>query len=146
MAGNTRFAMALHALAALAWMGGARTSAELARSVNTNPVVLRRILARLVKAGVLEAQPGKRGGFRLARSPRAIDLATVYRAVEEDDALLAVHTNPAVKSCAVSCAIKPVLDDVFRDAEAALARSLAGRRLSDVLDRIPGEGAAGREA
>jgi Rrf2 family protein len=143
MAGNTRFAVALHALAALAWLGEAQTSEQLARgTVNTNPVVLRRILARLVKAGILEAQPGKQGGFRLARAPRAIDLASVYRAVEGEEDLLAIHANPEVKSCPVSCAIKPVLDDVFREAEAALSRSLAGRRLSDVIDRIPSAGRA----
>jgi Rrf2 family protein len=138
MAANTRFAVALHALTALAWLGEARTSEELARgTVNTNPVVLRRILTRLVKAGMLEAHPGKKGGFRLARAPRTIDLAAVYRAVEGDEGLLGIHANPEVKSCPVSCAIRPVLDDVFREAEDALTRSLAGRRVSDVVGRIP---------
>ena len=145
MAANTRFAVALHALTALAWLGEERTSEELARgTVNTNPVVLRRILARLVKAGILEAQPGNRGGFRLARAPRTIDLAGVYRAVEGEEGLLGIHANPEVKTCPVSCAIRPVLDDLFREAEAALARSLAGKRLSDLVERIPSAARGGR--
>jgi DNA-binding IscR family transcriptional regulator len=40
MASN-RFAMAVHILALLARRGGTMTSEEVARSVNTNPVVIR---------------------------------------------------------------------------------------------------------
>jgi hypothetical protein len=49
-----------------------------------------------------------------------------------------------VKTCPVSCAIRPVLDDLFREAEAALARSLAGKRLSDLVERIPSAARGGR--
>ncbi len=137
MAANTRFAVALHALAALAFLGEGRTSEELAHgTVNTNPVVLRRILARLVKAGILEAQPGKKGGFRLARAPRAVDLAAVYSAVEGQQRLLGIHANPPVASCPISCGIRPVLDSTFREAEGALIRSLAGRKLSDLVASV----------
>jgi hypothetical protein len=61
---------------------------------------------------------------------------SIYRAVE-DDRLFAVHENAVVKSCPVSVAIRPVLSDVFEGAESAVRRYLAGKRLSDVLDRIP---------
>jgi Rrf2 family protein len=137
MAANTRFAVALHLLAALGYAGEARSSEELgAGTVGTHPVVLRRILSRLVKAGLVEAQAGRSGGFRLSRPPAAIDLAAVYRAVE-DDGLFAVHENAVVKSCPVSVAIRPVLTGVFDGAESAVKRYLAGKRLSDLLDRIP---------
>lgn len=137
MAANTRFAVALHLLTALGYAREARSSEELgAGTVGTHPVVLRRILSRLVKAGLVEAQAGRSGGFRLARPPAAIDLAAVYHAVE-DDRLFAVHENAVVKSCPVSVAIRPLLSGVFEGAENALGRYLAGRRLSEVLDRIP---------
>ncbi|MFA6954653.1 MAG: Rrf2 family transcriptional regulator [Thermoanaerobaculia bacterium] len=136
MSTNSRFAVAVHSLVALAYMGGSATSEQLAcNTVNTNPVVLRRILARLVRAGILEAQAGKSGGFRLAREPRSIDLASVWMAVE-DGGVFGIHENAAVPSCPVSSGIKPLLSEVLEEAETALQKSLSGRKLSELLGRI----------
>lgn len=135
MAANTRFAVAVHVLAALAWLEGSQTSEALSESVRTNPVVVRRILHRLVEAGIVHAQAGRHGGFRLAKEPRAIRLDAVWRAVE-DDGMFAVHANREVKRCPVSCGIKGVLRSLFTDAEDAALASLAKARLSDVIRRI----------
>lgn len=43
---------------------------------------LSKILADLVRAGVLEASPGKGGGFRLSRSPKQIHLYEVFAPFE----------------------------------------------------------------
>lgn len=136
MPSNTRFAVAIHLLTALAFVGDTRTSAELAKSVNTNPVFLRRILSRLVKAGLVNGQAGKKGGFGLARAATSITLLDVYRAVAEDP-LFSVHGNAEAKACPVSCSIKGVLSDVFERAEGAAAKELKRTRLSDVLAEVP---------
>jgi Rrf2 family protein len=135
MSANSRFAVAVHILASLAWLQGTHTSEELAESVNTNPVVVRRILRRLVQAGIVRAQPGRNGGFGLARPAAAIRLDEVYRVVEEDG-LFAVHSNREVKRCPVSCGIKGVLKDLFAEAEGAALVSLGRARLSDVVEKI----------
>jgi Rrf2 family protein len=135
MAANSRFAVAVHVLTALAWTRGTQTSEALAESVNTNPVVVRRILRRLAESGVVHAQPGRRGGFELAMPPRAIRLDSVYRAVE-GEGLFAVHGNREVKGCPVSCGIKGVLRDLFTEAEGAALSSLGNSSLSDVIERI----------
>ncbi len=59
----------------------------------------------------------------------------MYRAVE-DEGLFGIHANPALAGCPVSSAIKPVLGEIFREAEAAATGALAGRRLSDLLARL----------
>ena len=136
MCANTRFAVAVHAMVALAYLDDLLTSERLAGgTVNTNPVVLRRILAKLAKAGIIDAQPGKTGGFRLARDPRSIDLATVWSALAEDS-VFGLHGNAPVKSCAVSCAIKPLLSDVFEDAESAMLKRLSRTTLADLVGEI----------
>src|SRR2546422_10395335 len=60
------------------------SSQELAASVRTNPVVVRRIIRALARAGVVATKEGKGGGARLARSPRRIALLQIYRAVEDE--------------------------------------------------------------
>jgi DNA-binding IscR family transcriptional regulator len=78
MSGNSRFPVAVHVLTALAYRDGeSLSSTRLAESVRTNPVVIRRLLIRLGKAGLVEAQVGKSGGVRLARRPESITLLHV---------------------------------------------------------------------
>ena len=84
MASNSRLAIAIHTVGIIAFLGGKRvTSRIIAGSVNTNPVVIRRIIASLVKQGLVEVQMGAGGGSRLTRPPEKITLADIYIALEE---------------------------------------------------------------
>src|SRR4051812_50067545 len=76
----TRFAVAIHILLLLACnrAEGKATSEYLARSVNTNPVVVRRITGQLARAGLLRVRRGP-GGSELGRPPRPISPARVGR-------------------------------------------------------------------
>jgi DNA-binding IscR family transcriptional regulator len=57
MPSSTRFAVAVHTLAALAVNGGKPLRSEdLARSVNTGAVVIRGLLSRLSDAGLTKSQ------------------------------------------------------------------------------------------
>ena len=68
--------MAVHVLAVLAYKEGDRvTSSLLAGSVNTNPVIIRRLLLALQRAKLIDTSMGAGAGSRLSRSPARIDLA-----------------------------------------------------------------------
>src|ERR1043165_8077553 len=85
MAASCRFAFAVHVLAVLALqraMGAGACSDKLAHSVNTNPVVIRRLLSQLRKAGLVTTQKGSTGGAALGCPPESISLDAVYRAIE----------------------------------------------------------------
>src|SRR5215471_18081399 len=92
---SCRFAMAVHVLAVLAYKDGDRvTSALLASSVNTNPVVIRRLLLALQAARLVETRKGAGFGSRLSRSPGRINLAQVFRAVEDDEPFTMPRSKP----------------------------------------------------
>jgi len=136
MAANSRFAVAVHVLLSMAYRDGeSTTSAYLAKSVNTNPVVVRRILAALAKSGIIVARVGKSGGSKLAKSPEKINLYDVYR-VMETDGPFALNANPENKACPVSRQVKKIMSGVFESAEKALENNLRATRLSDLLSRI----------
>jgi Rrf2 family protein len=138
MAANSRFAVAMHIMTALAYQNGEPISSEtLALSVNTNAVVIRRILRQLAKAGLIVAQAGKGGGSHLARSAKQITLFDIYRAIDDADPLFAVPDKPANQSCAVSCSMRDLATEVFADAQQALARVLRKKRLSDLVAAVP---------
>jgi Rrf2 family protein len=136
MTNSARYAVALHVLVGLANLGpDGATSERLAGSVNTNPVVLRRILGLLVKAGLVVGQGGRNGGYHLAREPKSITLDSVLKAVEPDG-LFSVHENPPNRVCQVSCSIKEVLGGVFARAEASLHDRLRETTVADLLRRV----------
>lgn len=138
MAANSRFAMATHIMTAVAVKGNGDqlvSSSYLADSLNTNPVVVRRILSELQKAGLLITQSGRTGGARLAKAPTAISLYDVYTAVDDGE-LFAYNPNDPKKSCPLSCEMKAVLEPVFGSASKALSENLKRVQLSDLLARL----------
>ena len=136
MAASCRFAFAVHVLAVLAYKhkGGACSDA-LAGSVNTNPVVVRRLLSRLRKAGLIKTQRGACGGAALCGPSETITLDAVYRAVESGSSLASRRKKPD-RRCPVGAGIEPVLDEIFASAQAAIESTLARWTLRDVLEAI----------
>jgi Rrf2 family protein len=143
---SCRFAMAVHVLAVLAYKEGDRaTSALLAGSVNTNPVIIRRLLLALQRARLVETCKGAGSGSRLSRSPRRIDLAEVYRAVENAEPFASPSRKPNA-ACPVGKCIRETLDRVFASAQDALERDLKRTTLADVMDTVKASGECARQS
>ena len=140
MAANSRFAVAVHATALLAhraargeeWV----SSSQIAASVRTNPVVVRRALSALARSGVLRTRGGRRGGASLARGAGEISLADIYRAVAGLDGVLAPNPNPTNRTCAVSSGMSRALTPIIVDVEEAVERTLARVTVAEVLGMI----------
>jgi Rrf2 family protein len=133
---SCRFAMAVHVLAVLAYKEGDRvTSASLAGSVNTNPVIVRRLLLSLQKAKLVETCKGAGAGSRLSRSPRRINMAEVYRSVEDAEPFAKPARKPNT-TCPVGHCILEALAKVFGSAQNAMERDLAKTTLADVMDAV----------
>jgi len=137
--------MAVHVLAVLAYKEGDRvTSALLAGSVNTNPVIIRRLLLALQRAKLVDTCKGAGSGSRLSRSPGRIDLADVYRAVEDAEPFATPSGKPNA-ACPVGKCIRKTLDRVFASAQSALERDLEKTTLADVIDTVKASGAGARK-
>ena len=140
---SCRFAMAVHVLAVLAYHDGDRvTSAFLAGSVNTNPVIIRRLLLSLQKARLVETCKGAGAGSRLSRSPKRINMAEIYRSVENSESFAKPARKPSA-SCPVGHCIIEALDKVFASAQEAMERDLEKTSLADVIVAIKASGFCG---
>lgn len=106
------------------------TSSVMAGSVGTNEVVIRRLLGILKRAGLVESKPGSGGGWTLNRRPEMINLAEIYRIVEQNGAL-AMHDNPSIK-CETGRNIQDTLTIIYTDAQKAMEQSLSDWTLADV--------------
>jgi Rrf2 family protein len=108
------------------------TSDRIAQSVNTNPVVIRRLLGLLRKGGLVKSQRGVNAGWRLAKRPTAITLLDVYRAVE-DAPLFALHASPPNRQCPIGRGVQPALKKVYGALETQLSQRLLRTTLAQVF-------------
>jgi Rrf2 family protein len=136
LAANSRMTIAVHVLA---WLALARrqgyevlTSSQVAASVNTNPVIIRRCLGDLRRAGLVSVIRGAGAGWSLARRPEDITLLEVYEAVGSEPPFGLHHGEPNME-CPVGKGIRPVLSRVYGSVEEALRRELALVSVDDVL-------------
>lgn len=128
---NTQFALGVHVLTLLAGLPEqSRTSEDLAGSVGSNPVHVRRVLGRLREAGLVVSRPGAKGGWHLVRPPEDISLADVWNVMRGDGGVLALHeAHPA---CTVGRRIQESLADIDRRAACAVEAELAGITLAEL--------------
>jgi Rrf2 family protein len=136
MAVNTQFSIAVHLLAGLACgCDQGVTSAHLAESVNTSASFVRRTLAKLSKAGLVETTTGKTGTCRLAKDAKTISLLHIYQAVDAPKAF-AIHDYSAQKTCFVSCHIKTALEKALVKTQKAMESSLAEITLAQIVTDV----------
>jgi Rrf2 family protein len=136
MAANSLLAGAIQALCVIAWRGTEGANAELlAKSLHTNPVVVRRILKALEREYLVTVRPGRYGGVELLRSPDQITLEDVYRAIEPDGTLFALRErgNPR---CAVNNTMARVLPTLFATADAAVDEVLRRTKIASLVGKI----------
>ncbi|ELW9008253.1 Rrf2 family transcriptional regulator, partial [Campylobacter upsaliensis] len=81
------------------------TSDSIAESVNTNPVVIRRMCGLLKKGGILTSRAGISGAI-LLKSPADISLLDIYLAVQSKSEWFALHDHPN-HDCPIGCKIYP---------------------------------------
>ena len=107
----------------------------LSESVNTNPVVIRRILGKLREAALVDSKGGKEGGSWLTKKPENITLNMIYEAVEDGD-LCRYHYNQPSQDCPVGSTIQDIMRGHLSEAEQAMKASLKKTTLQQITDDI----------
>ncbi|MEV0280916.1 Rrf2 family transcriptional regulator [Streptomyces sp. NPDC050610] len=136
MSANSKLTVAIHALA---WVGlyqsrghDVATSEQIAESVNTNPVVIRRLLGRLRAAGFVHSRRGAGAGWMMSRELTDITLLDVYDAIESGP-LFDMHRAEPNQGCVVGAGIRPALSNVYSRLDQTLRGELARTTVADVL-------------
>lgn len=135
MVANSKLAVALHVVTALGYNEGTFiTSERLGFSVDTNPVVIRRIIADLARAGIVESRRGKSGGAQLARAADQISLLEVYRAI--DGMTPFCLPKPGSERCVVAACMPDVLKSLLSDIDGAIEDTLGARTVADLVTQV----------
>ena len=130
---DTKFSVAVHVLILISESPNPLNSDQMAGSVGTNASYIRKILALLKKAEIVDGHRGI-SGYSLTVAPEQLTLLQIYQVVMEESNihLLDIHQNPS-DQCIVGRHIRPALTEMFTDIEDAFARSLAGKTLADCI-------------
>ncbi len=139
MSDSQRFPVAIHALVYLAHKSAygpeqAVSSALLASSMPTNPVVVRRVTALLAKAGLIETRAGATGGAWLAQRPGSINLDQVLKAVHG-----CAHLGcppPGAKDCPIGQRIPRAVAAAIKAADDAACDRLSRISIADLLEEV----------
>lgn len=133
---DTKFSVAVHTLILISESPHPMNSDQMAKSIGTNASYIRKILALLKKAGIIDSHRGA-SGYTLTTVSDQLTLLRIYQAVTEEPKihLLDVHQNPN-DQCAVGRHIKPVLTGMFESMEEAFAGTLAEKTLADCIAGI----------
>lgn len=132
---NSRLSVAIHILSLIASKPYEQiTSDSIAESVNTNPVVIRRMCGLLKKGGILTSRAGI-SGATLLKSPANITLLNIYLAVQSKSEWFAIHDHPN-HHCPIGSKIHPTLNNAFSTIQQSMERELAQITLQDIMDEM----------
>ncbi|MDU9416868.1 Rrf2 family transcriptional regulator [Pseudomonas sp. zfem005] len=146
---DSRLSRMLHVLLHMARHDQPFTSEQIARMLDTNPVVVRRTMAGLRQAGYVSSEKGHGGGWTLAGDLETITLLDIHNAVG-GPRIFAIGIENETPECAVERVVNAALEDALNQAEALLIDRLGAITLAelardfDVLCKVSGWGIEGR--
>ena len=111
---DSSFNLAVHALVCLSHSGRSLSSEALAENICTNSTRVRRVLAGLKKAGMVETREGLDGGYRLTADPASLSLRQVAEAVNTRFVDCAWHSGDIDRNCAICSGMAGVMDTLYR--------------------------------
>ena len=134
MKADANFSTAIHICLYLQYRGEKLLSSqEIAISVDTNPVVIRRILAKLRKKDIVASVAGSHGGFHLMRPVDKISLWDIYQAVNDRELF---HQSKVNEECPVSSNLAQLVKLPFQEAENAMQPGLEKITVSSLYNRL----------
>ena len=130
---------AIRAMLALTMSGdGLLSSRKIAEEMKIPPRFLPQIMGDLTRAGLVEAHPGRAGGYKLAQAPGSVTLLRVIEAVEGDPHRQICVMRGTTCGQDGECGVH----DVFYAAESAILEKLNGATLQGIIDAYRAKQAA----
>lgn len=110
------------------------SSSAISRSIESNPSLVRRLMAQLGEANLLESRPGA-ATPKLTRDAGDISLFDIYQAIEVDPRILHVDdkTNPR---CIVGGNIQDTLNTVYDKLQKNMEQEMKQVSLQNIIDDI----------
>lgn len=107
------------------------TSEGLAQCLGTHPVVVRRTMGLLRNAGLVTAERGHAGGWRISADLKSVSLRRLHEVLGEP-AIFAIGNRNETPECLVEQSVNAALEGAFAEAETLLLERFADVTLADL--------------
>ena len=135
---SSKFTIAVHLLAVIDYLGDNEkvTSNILAKSIGSNPVIVRNVMGNLKEFGIIDISQGK-SGVLLTRKTNEITFYDVYKAVEsvKEEGLFHFHENPNPE-CPIGSNIHKAMDIKLETIQQSIEEEMKKITIADVLSDI----------
>lgn len=111
---TSEFVVAVHALVFLNHKGKSMISEEIAENVCTNPARIRKVMAKLKKAGLIETREGAaKGGYRFVKKSDEVTLLDILDALDERIVSMSWRTGNPDMECLIASGMADVMDSIL---------------------------------
>lgn len=130
---DSRLSVALHVLLHLRERDAPVTSEALGSMMDTNPVVIRRMLGGLRDAGIVMAGKGHGGGWSLAADLAKVSLGDVYESLGVASAF-GIGLHEEAPRCPLEREVNRAVGDALAQAEAYLMERFRSVNVADLIE------------
>lgn len=128
---DRRLSRVLHALLHLEQLKGPATSELIAQMVQTNSTVVRRMMAGLRDAGIVNSTKGHGGGWSLAKPLQQITLLNIYQALGSPT-LFAIGSDEDAPTCLLARAANTATNGALEAARNQFEERLRNVSVADL--------------
>ncbi|WP_283673100.1 RrF2 family transcriptional regulator [Butyricicoccus sp. Marseille-Q5471] len=133
---DSMFSVAVHALVYLNHKACVLTSEALAENICTNPARVRKVMAKLKKAGFVETKEGSVGGYRFCGDAQQLSLAEVAQALDTRFVDAAWRSGDSDMECLVASGMADIMDELYLQLDRDCKERLRGITIADIDKKI----------
>lgn len=133
---NSEFAIAVHAIVCLSRADAPLSSEQLAKNICTNPARVRKVVARLRRAGLVATKEGAEGGCRFSRDAERTTLLEILDAVGTRVVCASWRSGSADLPCLIAAGMADVMDELYDSLDQACREKLSSVTVADLIQKI----------
>lgn len=133
---TSEFAVAVHGLAYLNQRKSTTSSEELAANVCTNPARVRKVMAKLKKAGMIATKEGLEGGYHFTKDPSSVNLKQICDALEVTFVSSSWKSGDQNMPCMVSSGMSGVMDEIYEDLNELCRNRMEEITIKDIQEKL----------
>lgn len=135
---TSEFCVAVHALVCLNHKGGLLSSEELAENICTNPARVRKVMARLKKAGLVSTKEGSEGGYLFTGDPEQVSLRTVSDALGTRFVGASWRSGAQDMDCLIASGMAQIMDHIYGELDSLCRQRLESMTIQSIDRQIFG--------
>ncbi len=133
---TSEFAVAVHGLVYLDQRKITTSSEELASNVCTNPARVRKVMAKLKKAGIIATKEGLEGGYHLIGDPDTISLKQISDALDVAFVSSSWKSGDENNPCMVASGMAGVMDEIYGELNELCRERMERITIKDIHEKL----------